>query len=269
MKNEWAKRTICELIDDPSFPYLDHLQQIYQTKENELRCVDSELLAQVLAAYAARDDEKLIRLLLCLELFPVKDSYVAYLRFHKDAISQNRATVSRIAHRVYALTEEQLLINIRSPKETNRQFGPAFKKWVERGNLHIPMTQSQTTFWNSTGDCILNGSDKALAEFAHEYLGYSLDKGLDLVVRVNGQYVIGEAKFITDSGGHQNEQFKDALKLIESPLTGWKTEKKPKKVAILDGIVYLKECPYYRKRIEETTETILSAILLEDYLRSL
>jgi len=30
---------------------------------------------------------------------------------------------------------------------------------------------------------------------------------LDLVARVRGRYVIGEAKFLTDYGGHQTAQF--------------------------------------------------------------
>lgn len=30
----------------------------------------------------------------------------------------------------------------------------------------------------------------------------------------NGKYVIGEAKFLTDFGGHQNAQFNDAISMI-------------------------------------------------------
>ena len=40
--------------------------------------------------------------------------------------------------------------------------------------------------------------------YAAKNLDYKSAKGLDLVARFNGKYVIGEAKFLTDFGGHQN-----------------------------------------------------------------
>ena len=34
--------------------------------------------------------------------------------------------------------------------------------------------------------------------FAEKSLGYNRNKGLDFLARINGKYVIGEAKFLTD-----------------------------------------------------------------------
>lgn len=42
-----------------------------------------------------------------------------------------------------------------------------------------------------------------MMNFAKEHLGYNYNKGLDFVARFNKQFVIGEAKFLTDFGGHQ------------------------------------------------------------------
>ena len=39
--------------------------------------------------------------------------------------------------------------------------------------------------------------------WAKKTLGYTRNKGLDFIARFNGKYVIGEAKFLTDFGGHQ------------------------------------------------------------------
>ena len=56
-----------------------------------------------------------------------------------------------------------------------------------------------------------------MMRFAREHLNYTHPKGLDLVARFNGKYVIGEAKFLTDFGGHQNAQFNDAIATIKTP----------------------------------------------------
>ena len=50
----------------------------------------------------------------------------------------------------------------------------------------------------------------------------------------NGKYVIGEAKFLTDRGGHQNAQLNDALATISSDANAVK-------VAILDGVCYIEK----------------------------
>jgi hypothetical protein len=72
-----------------------------------------------------------------------------------------------------------------------------------------------------------------MMNFAREELNYRHNKGLDFVARFNGKYVIGEAKFLTDFGGHQNAQLADAISTIETPNV--KTEK----IAVLDGVLYI------------------------------
>ena len=37
------------------------------------------------------------------------------------------------------------------------------------------------------------------------------NKGLDFFAKLNETYIIGEAKFLTEMGGHQNNQLLDAL----------------------------------------------------------
>ena len=54
------------------------------------------------------------------------------------------------------------------------------------------------------------------------------------MARFNGKYVIGEAKFLTDFGGHQNAQFNDAINTVEAEGV------KAIKIAILDGVLYIK-----------------------------
>ncbi len=54
-----------------------------------------------------------------------------------------------------------------------------------------------------------------------------------MVARFNGKFVIGEAKFLTDFGGHQNAQFNDAISTVLAP------DVRAVKVAILDGVIYI------------------------------
>jgi hypothetical protein len=97
--------------------------------------------------------------------------------------------------------------------------------------------------------------------FAKEHLGYTHEKGLDFVGRFNGKYVIGEAKFLTDFGGHQNAQFNDAISTV-------KTNVNAETIAILDGVLYINgRNKMYINITEELTEyNIMSALVLRDFL---
>lgn len=118
---------------------------------------------------------------------------------------------------------------------------------------------------NTTENAILNASDTEMQLWAKKYLGYERNKGLDFVARFNGKYVIGEAKFLTDFGGHQNAQFADAISTIMTPNVN------AIKIAILDGVLYIKGNNKMYTDITETysNENILSALLLRDFLYSI
>lgn len=120
-------------------------------------------------------------------------------------------------------------------------------------------------FVNTSFDAILDGSDTQLQSYAQENLGYAGSKGLDLVARMNGKYIVGEAKFITDFGGHQNAQFQDAVNLfVENGVLAVK-------VAVLDGVLYLRNnSKLYRSPVENYSEcNIFSALVLRDFLYQL
>jgi len=71
-------------------------------------------------------------------------------------------------------------------------------------------------FETCKGIAFLQGSDAQLKDFANTVLDCDLDKGPDFLTKVGKRYMIGEAKFLTDYGGHQNAQFEDALRLLRS-----------------------------------------------------
>lgn len=149
------------------------------------------------------------------------------------------------------------------PKETNRQIGPLFRRWLQKGCLGVrPVPLAE--FLRSDSNAVLGASESELRAFAQEHLGYKLDKGLDLVARFNGKYVIGEAKFLTDFGGHQNAQFEDAVRLFTQQ------DLKAIPVAILDGVLYIKgKSKMYRQITTTFSErNIVSALVLREFLYS-
>lgn len=87
-------------------------------------------------------------------------------------------------------------------------------------------------FFSSKNNAILDASDAKMMAFAEQHLNYKHNKGLDFVARFNDKYIIGEAKFLTDFGGHQNTQFNDAITTVKSKVDAIT-------VAILDGIPYI------------------------------
>ncbi|MBO8446314.1 MAG: restriction endonuclease [Bacteroidetes bacterium] len=244
--------------------YLDDLFQVYPTIPEGIREIDKTIWVNVEKAFKKQDNLKLVQELLKLDLFPVKDSYVAYLKRDKSALARNPKTINRICGRLYELGIDKLFERCSEPKETNRQIGPMFRDWLAKKSLGMKPV-GLTKFLSNTNDAILDGTDKTLMDFASHYLGYKRNKGLDFVGRFNGKYVIGEAKFLTDFGGHQNAQLNDA---IDTLLT---KGVKAVKIAILDGVLYIKGNSKMYKDITEiySNYNIMSALVLREFLYQL
>ena len=256
--NKWTQLSI-EYANQRS--YLDDLFQVYPTIPDGIREINNEIWNSIEKAFSKKNNDLLIRELLKLDLFPIKDSYIAYLKRDKTAIERNPRTINRICGRLYEMGIDKIYEQCSIPKETNRQIGPMFKEWLRRKSLGIELVDLQT-FISTESDAILDGSDKVMMDFAREELNYKHNKGLDFVARFNGKYVIGEAKFLTDFGGHQNAQFADAISTIETQNV------RAEKIAILDGVLYIQGNNKMYKSITETYKdyNIMSALVLRNYL---
>lgn len=141
--------------------------------------------------------------------------------------------------------------------------GQAFHYWVQRGFCRIPLLNAEK-FEKTKSDAIFDAHDAELKKWCAQKLGYEREKGLDFVARVKGKYIIGEAKFLTDFGGHQGAQFADALATMN---TG--TSKKVQKIIIADGVCYLPRGDKLCRQIRNTEGVILSSLFLPDFLHSL
>lgn len=243
--------------------YLDQLFSVYPLAPDSIREIDRTIWNSIEHNFNTGNNVELFKALLKLDLFPVKDGYVPYFRKDQTAILRNPATVNRICGRIHEIGLDSLYEKCTQPKETNRQMGQLFRNWIKSGVLGIKPVNADT-FLNTTDNAILDGSDKLLMEVATERLGYKRNKGLDFLGRFNGIYVIGEAKFISDEGGHQNDQFEDALLTINSQTNG-----NVRKIGILDGVLYIPGKKKMYTKITTDDIPVMSALLLREYLYSL
>ncbi len=259
--NHWTKLSI-EYASQRS--YLDDLFQVYPTIPEGIRELDGNLWKDIEKAFKQKDNKLLLKNLLKLDLFPIKDSYVAYLKRDKTALERNPATAARLSGRLYEMGLDAIYTRCSEPKETNRQIGPLFKRWLRKKSLGIEPVKLDE-FLETKENAVLDASDAEMMAFAKEHLNYKHNKGLDFIGRFNGKYVIGEAKFLTDFGGHQNAQFNDAIATIKAKNV------KAIKIAILDGVLYIKGNNKMYKDISGRlkNENIMSALVLREFLYQL
>lgn len=250
--------------------YLDELFKVYPISPNIRREIPTATRSKIKTAFESRNNEELVRMLLKLELFPIKDSYVAYLKNDPLSISRNPQTINRIAGNLYAMGLDAVFEKCTEPKETNRQMGPMFKYWIDKGTLGVPVYKTIKEFMASNENAVLNISDAEMKKFAREMLGYNRNKGLDFIGRFNDTYVLGEAKFLTDFGGHQNAQFDDAVSTITSKFLSNKLSAKVITIGIMDGILYIKKNnKMFNYLKEHDNQIIVSSLLLREFLYSL
>ena len=84
--NYWTKLSI-EYANQRS--YLDDLFQVYPTIPEGIREIDENRWANIEQAFHQQNNDTLIKELLKLDLFPLKDSYIAYLKQDISSIGRN------------------------------------------------------------------------------------------------------------------------------------------------------------------------------------
>ena len=281
--NKWIEKSF-DLYND--YGYLDQLTEIYPMNKNKKRPLEPRIKKELKESFEKRNNQKLFKILLKLDKFPIKDSYKAFFDRCKksetdEIIKKNPETINRICQRIYKVGYENMIKGIEVPIETNRQLGPMFNKWtIKKYNSE----SSFDTFFNSQKYLtVLNASDDKLTKFVEKKLNINLPKksdgspkGLDLVAKVNTNndsfFVIGEAKFLTDFGGHQNAQLNDALDLIRSIQYKNNGSYKVIPISILDGVCWIKsKNTKMQKRLRGLNEDkiAISALLLDDFFASL
>ncbi|MBP3301702.1 MAG: hypothetical protein J6L64_01015 [Opitutales bacterium] len=258
--NFWTQRSI-DFANQSN--YLDELFRVYPMNPEISRELDENVWKDIETCFVSRKSKDLIEALLRLELFPIKDSYVAYLRRDRSAIERNPKTINRLCGRLYELGLAEVRKRCETPKETNRQIGPMFRHWLQTGACGFPLVSTEE-FDTASGDVILDAGDSEMKEWCRKTLGYNREKGLDFVARIKGVFVIGEAKFLTDFGGHQNAQLHDAFSTLNAQTLG-----KVRKIVIADGVCYIPGKNKMYSQIINANADVMSALCLRDFLHSL
>ena len=265
--NKWISKSI-RLASGPG--YLDRLYEVYPVEQASQRPLNVALWQDVRAEFENENFEKVIELLIDSrnEIFPFKDGYIGYLRKHKEAIYTNPNQIRRIATILKDMTFEGVMEACSRPKESNQTIGPMFRNWYRNNSERLGLEVLDIKdFCNTSRDAILDAGDNTMKEFAKTNLGYSVDKGLDFIARVNNTYVIGEAKWITTPGGNQDKSFLDARTMA----TDQNLHKNVIPIMILDGVLYLERSGgLYRKLTGDFSElNIMSALILGEFLNEL
>lgn len=68
--------------------YLDQLFRVYPMSPDNIREIDSQKWYKFEEAFNTNEQEKIIESLLDFDLFPIKDSYIVYLRLDRGAIKK-------------------------------------------------------------------------------------------------------------------------------------------------------------------------------------
>lgn len=110
---------------------MDELYKVYPVSPNLRREIPEESVVSIEKNFKNRNNVGLVKELLKLKLFPLKDSFVPFLRRDKAAIERNPNTVNRIAGNLFAMGLETIFDRCSEPKESNRQIGPMFKNWLK------------------------------------------------------------------------------------------------------------------------------------------
>lgn len=254
--NQWSSHTL-NLVTSQN--YLDRLQKIYPHEEGE-RNVDETTLNGIKKAFENEDDINLLNKLLDLEKFPYKDSYVGFLRKDRTAIARNPKTMERISNRLYRMGIENVIEGVTQPKEANTRRGNQFTDWVKKKFELVKIKQFQAS---SKGIVILDATELEARNFCNTEMGIGISKRPDLVAKSGKHYVVGEAKFLSSTGGNQGRAFDDGMALAD------KSTGRAHKVFILDGIHWIERGSEQYKRIEYGTAAVFSALLLKEFLENI
>lgn len=296
MASKWVNESI-KLAMDPEKKYLDKLLEVYPAapaeREIELNEETKKRIKTLFEEIDTTDGavELITYLIHSFKKFPIKYPYVAFLRelkkkkgvkFLKRYLKENKNLVNILRDQLKEIGVEGIYAGITAPKEANRRMGTLFPKWLERKFKKNFRDKNSLIKESEPGIYFLKGSDKQLLDFAQAYLGYSSNKRPDFIGKVvsnNGKqfFIVGEAKFLTDYGGHQDRQLDDALHLLTEVTFNPKIEGVGKDmiipVAVLDGVVWIegpKDAGMIKKVKDLPDDKVaLSALLLEDFLNCL
>ena len=261
--NTWVKASI-DLAN--SAGYLDNLTEIYPSVPTEREPLPEVIKEQITELQGKENKGNLIALLVGLRRhpFPIEHPYVSLLRFMPDLIRLNPVVVRDIANILANLGVEGIINGCERPPDLNRQMGHSFQSWLKR---YFPPKGykflDEYSFGTYDGNCFLSGGDKRLTAYANKYLGCRIPRNRDMLAKINGRYVIAEARFLSSGGGSQSRDVRETIGFVKDK-TG-----NAMRIAVVDGMPWFDEDMLGVIKTLNDDEVGLSALLLDDFLQSL
>lgn len=243
--------------------YLDNITDIYPINNTgEEDRVNKNQIIEIEKLIKSHKPKELILLLLKLDRFPFDEPYIGFVRHFKEALDHNPKTLKRIFDRLKQIGVKEIVKGINRPKSSSRKFGNYFSAWFSKQHKIVNV---ETLLKSNKGIYILEGGDKALAIFAKKYLKYDRKKGLDFVIKVNNTYIIGEAKFVSHSGGTQDKSVREVIHMV-------KGKKLPNVilVGVVDGVPWVASSTLSKSlhKLKEN-QHIMSALCFNEFLQNI
>ena len=258
-KIDWIEKSLQIVYDEG---YLNRLIAVYPINVNSFREVSKELLEDIKDSYNKRDPIGVVKHCLCLEKFPIDNPYISMLR-EKSIFEKNLEVVKTIGNILLEIEIKDLETLIRVPKSGSRQFGQSFKFWLKNNYEENFLSYFEFEQYNGNDLKFLKGSDNTLKRYISDKFYINTEKGLDLVFKKKGKTYLGEAKFITDSGGTQTNQLNIALEIAKRDSDNIGS------IAIIDGIPWMNSSYLEKIKREAVNKNVLTALLLREYISNL
>lgn len=266
--HKWIEKSL-KLANEED--YLDRLQLIYPVIPSSKRPLSSADKEQLRGLLKSTEDMELVLFLLKLPRFPIKDPYVAFIRRDPERfLKNNPRTLKRIAEAIRKLSFRDILKEVEQPPELNRQIGSLFRDWLmNRANLSKEDSEDKFTIQSYDSPTLYRTTEQKVAHFCRHVLSMAIEKRPDFVIKVKERYLVGEAKFLTDYGGHQDRQFEDVERFLHSS----NDPRNVIRVGVVDGVLWIarENTIMHNKLMQMKKEgkIVLSAIFLEELARSL
>jgi len=263
--NPWVERSI-RLAESEG--YLDKLSEIYPAERLPRRPLEESEIELIKRLYREQKGEELVRLLLKLTRkkhpFPIEHPYASLIRQKPTLISKNPKVVKKLGDILLSMEVEDIIKGCERPPDINRVMGSAFQNWLRRKfSKDYPFLAGyQLKIFQ--GPAFFDGKNAAIREFVKSELGIELERGRDFLFKIGDTYVLGEARFLSTSGGSQTRDLQETISFVR------KTKRSNLiAIAVIDGIVWYNNT--YKRMLSELEkdEPALTALILEDFLKSL
>lgn len=241
--------------------YLDKLNVVYPSKPQS-KSFNFALLARFRELHrdAASSNVELLRTAFALGLsinHPMANMLKRLYNQRTSYWTTNTQSISEIASKLRLTPLDMLLAPAREVK-ASRQNGPLFRNYCAKQLKQLSERQFRLHY---EGIASLHGeSDNTFKAYATRFMDYTNSKGMDGIFKVNDIHVAVEAKLITDSGGSQTHQLKDALSLAASF-----DNTRHLGIAVIDGEPWWNTS--YAKQMRESGVLVCSALVLADCLK--